>query len=179
MRVITGIGRSGTSITAEYAKQCGVYIGEAKWIPMYDAGNEDRELIDINNSLFKSGLTRNTEERILRYNVPIAKDPSFIRSPKILEAWNSVRDDIEIVYCSRYFQDIANSQKRKPQMTCPAYRCFPELMEQVQKDFLKACVRLGVKVTMLTYPYTPQSYLEVNKALGIKNDGELFKKILR
>ena len=177
MKIITGIGRSGTSVLTEYAKLCGLNAGKTKWIKQYDAGNESQELIEINNHLFKLGSDTGVNARIRGMNLDVVKDPLFIRNINIVKTWWSLRKDIEIIYCERPFKDIAASQKRKPQMTCPAYRCFEDEMEQIQTDFLLACGEIGIPFTILKYPYA--SYKQVNKALGIVNDGTIFKELMR
>ena len=177
MKIITGIGRSGTSVLTEYAKQCGLNVGKTKWIPQYDAGNESQEMMEINNHLFKLGAGSGINARVRALNLDVVKDPLFIRNVNIVKTWWSLRKDIEIIYCERPFQDIADSQKRKPQMTCPAYRCFVDEMEQIQTDFLLTCGEIGIPFTILKYPYS--SYKVVNKLLGIVNDGEIFKNLMK
>ena len=162
MKIITGIGRSGTSVLTQYAKACGHNIGEARWLNEYRAGNEDREFIMINQHIYKVG--GGMVNQIRYFDRDVAKDPLFMRDVRILRHWRALREDFEIVYCYRDYEEIAESQRKLPDMMCPAYRCFPDLMKRKEEEFLEACGRWNVPFHILKYPY--EEYNKINKLFG-------------
>lgn len=152
MKIITGIGRSGTSAIAKYCQEIGLNIGESKWIEEYKAGFEDKETIQINDHLKTIGF----EERIIRrmkdLDRDVVKDPRFVGNTKYIEYWWMVRKDIRVIYLRRDAREIVKSQRSKPEMTCPTYRCFEDLIIEKEYNFLKKLVNLNIPHTIWDYP---------------------------
>jgi len=174
MIIITGIGRSGTSALAQYAKACGKDIGETTWNEEADAGLEDHETLVINNLIRKG---RDYGNRIQEVKADVVKDPQFVSDPKIIKAWWDARKDLTVLYCHRNYYDIASSQKRKGDMYGPAYRCFPDLMEKKEDDFISTCYEIGIDLHVLSYPYGDLSFEFAEEYLG--GNRELWDKTIR
>lgn len=151
MIIITGIGRTGTSALTGYCKALGMNIGNAQWIEIYDAGNEDINTIHINQAIFFHDKDMTREIQGLRRDV--VKDPYFLRSTKCIRQWWKARQDLTIVWCRRNPKDIVDSMRRKPDMDGPAYRCFEDLIIQKEKEW-EACLKeLKIPYHEITYPF--------------------------
>ncbi len=149
MIAIATIGRCGSSFLMEWCKRMGLKTGDIKWIDRVDAGNEDHDTLHINKFILKNGA--DMRKKIKYLDRDIVKDPYFIAHPDIIRQWAEVRE-MKVIYLKRPFTDIVQSQKRHPTMTCPAYRCFPDLMQQKEQEFLAECEKLGILKGILTFP---------------------------
>jgi hypothetical protein len=67
--VVTGPGRSGTSLVAELYRELGFEPG-GRWNPKVRAGNEDSEIVDVNRRIAKAlGMGRYEDRRRRRRSV--------------------------------------------------------------------------------------------------------------
>jgi len=149
MIIITGIGRSGTSLIAEFFRQMGFDIGTVSWNKNTIAGNEDVDTLLINKQILKGKIPKTD---IINLKRDVVKDPLFVSDRSIIRAWCALRKDIRVIYMHRDFEAIAASQKRHPNMYTPAYRCFPDLMEIKEREFLKELHKLNVPHAVLSFP---------------------------
>ena len=110
MLLITGLGRTGTSLLASFCKQMG-RDPLGKWIESKNAGYEDQELIEINQALY-SGDEDFDLNRIKNYDRTVAKDPRlFLFSDKdVISQWCKHRKDARFLVAHRSFENIANSR---------------------------------------------------------------------
>ena len=176
MKIITGIGRCGTSFLTKYCKEIGLNIGEAKWIEKYDAGLEDRETIVINEHILKNGYDSTAKKLFSKLpKRDIIKDPRFLYDANTIKYWLNHFPDLEVIYLTRNYSEIVASQKRKPSMTTPAFRCFEDEIEIKEKAFLSVLSDLNIQTYIFTYP----NFL--NEAEAIKNvlggDVDVFNKL--
>jgi hypothetical protein len=162
LKIITGVGRCGTSMLMEYCKRIGLNVGGLNWLKQYDAGNESHEAIEINQYLLKNGLNQSMADRIKAIDLAVIKDPRFLVDPKLIEMWWYCRKDIELVYLTRNPFDIVDSQKRKPTMNTPSYRCFPDLIVEHETKFIEKIQILGIPYATLVYPDFLKQYGRVN-----------------
>lgn len=135
MKIITGIGRCGTSALALYCKETGLNVGEVRWIDRYDAGMEDMETIKINETLIKEGESPFVNDKIEYLERDVVKDPRFLADHNLIRHWYGIRKDIKVFWLRRNPKEIVASQKRKASMNCPAYRCFEDLIIEKEKSF--------------------------------------------
>lgn len=182
MIIITGIGRSGTSLVAEFCKQIGLSMGDISWIAKYNAGNELPAMTKVSKHILGS-VTKGTDiecaDKILRINHECVKDPLFMSHPKIVRIWWKYRKDIKVIYMKRDFNDIASSQSLKPLMNTPTYRCFPRIMKSHEESFIKTLETLGVPYQIVEFPgiiKEPKPLLEVLKRFSPRRLRGLKKK---
>jgi hypothetical protein len=150
LTVITGIGRCGTSVIAEFYARMGMNIGDVSWDKKRRAGNEDRNTLAINFNILRHRFSMRKKIKYLVRDV--VKDPQFVASPEIIEQWWSVRQNIKILYMNRDYNAIIESQRKHPTMTCFAYRCFADLMEEREQLFRDKVKELGIPFAELTFP---------------------------
>jgi hypothetical protein len=68
--VVTGVGRSGTSLVALIYRELGFDPG-GEWYPRWGAGLEDPRVVELNNRII----------RLLGIGIPIRDGPGWIRNP--------------------------------------------------------------------------------------------------
>lgn len=153
MQIITGVGRCGTSFLIKYCKEIGLNIGNAKWIKSYNAGLEDRETIIINEHILKHGYDSTAISMLNNFPArDVIKDPRFLIDSKLIGYWKIHFPELQVIWLSRDPNEIAASQKRKPNMTCPAFRCFPELIEAKETEFIKTLHKENINYSLFIYP---------------------------
>lgn len=110
MLIITGLGRTGTSLIAAFCIAMGYDVG-GRWFEERNAGFEDRELIDINTSLSKKDANFDNN-RIFNYYKKVVKDPRFFlySNEDIISKWSALRKDLKFVVTTRSFDNIAASR---------------------------------------------------------------------
>lgn len=157
--IITGIGRCGTSFLTKFFKECGLDVGSDVWFDTFNAGLENADTLRINSALIR-GLVK--KETVNHYRVwadifditcDVVKDPQFLVHPEIIKHWWKVRKDIKIIFLYRNSEEIAESQKKVPEWTCPVYRCFPEMMDKKNDDFLRMVEKLEIPIKKYKYPH--------------------------
>lgn len=123
MIVITGTGRSGTSITAKIFKEAGLSIGkpsELQWYENINAGYEDKLTVDINKHLIRNDAGTHKYDKRTSYllapmmkgvaeHYPVVKDPRFAFT---LEAWLQAGAQIDlVVICMRSYAEVLRSAR--------------------------------------------------------------------
>jgi hypothetical protein len=119
MLVITGMGRSGTSVLAGFCRQLGFDPGGG-FHEGINAGLEDAEVVSINEHLMRHGrenlpVGEPLLERIRRFDRALVKDPRFvIGSGAVLAAWWRERHDLRILLTVRDSDDAVRSRQAHP-----------------------------------------------------------------
>jgi len=159
MIIITGPGRCGTSMMAELCYHWKLNIDIGPRLALLDAGYESAQSMIINQSFVKHYHLKLSldhveyhKEKIKAINFEVIKDPLFVCYSPCIEHWWRWRKDLIILYMTRDSHDIAESQKRHLEMSTPTYRCFPEKIEQKEKEFLNLVDRLGIPLQRVVYP---------------------------
>ena len=102
MLVITGIGRSGTSVLALWLRRCGVPIN-GDWVDGADAGMEDPQVGGINMLLDEGEIT--DEEAVRRMSAVraiVAKDPRFTKdATRKIRLWKQAQPDLKVILTHR------------------------------------------------------------------------------
>lgn len=160
MIIITGPGRCGTSMVMEVAHGWELNCDIGHRLARLDAGWESASSIQIAQSFIKHYHLKLSlahvgyhADKMKDIKFEVLKDPSFVTYAPIITHWWNVRKDIEIIYLTRDFEQIAASQKRHPEMTCPTYRCFPEQIAIKQNEFLGELIRFKIPHTIIEYPF--------------------------
>ena len=112
MLVITGPGRSGTSVLSQFCASMG-YCPGGEWCEEISAGLENPRVVNINNALYREARTSGCVERalevhrdeMLSLDFAVVKDPRFTYHPAILRAWSFVRPDLKVLLTYRTPQD--------------------------------------------------------------------------
>lgn len=116
MLVITGTGRSGTSVVAEICRRCGFDPG-GHWDESVNAGREDRAVVKINRAIYDGRLSREqTQEAIRKLDRPVVKDPRFVRfGPRIIATWHEARSDLRVLLVLRDLDSAVRSMLKDPE----------------------------------------------------------------
>ena len=158
MIIIATVGRAGSSILTLFFQKCGLNVGSDTWYKAFNAGMENKETLLINNELIKHYVKG---EQINHYYVwgdiykmryDVIKDPSFVAHPQIIKNWWKARKDLKIIFLHRNAQDVVDSCKRLPEWTGPTYRCFPEMIEAKNDDFLRTVNKMGIPIKIFKFP---------------------------
>jgi len=123
MLIITGLGRCGTSFVALFLQKMGYDLGDQiTWNEEMRAGLEWKKAyglnISLSNFIDKQGkipeeYTEEMEQKILKLDKIVFKDPRFTWHPKIIEFWYDTRKDIQILLLHRDpIADIVKSRKK-------------------------------------------------------------------
>jgi hypothetical protein len=120
--IITGMGRSGTSLLAQFCSLLGFDPGgymESGTVAGINAGMED-PLLTLLNAEIEQHMRRHGwvamsdfAARINEYDRPVVKDPQFLGpwgwGGKLLEAWWMCRQDLRILALTREARDVVRS----------------------------------------------------------------------
>jgi len=158
MVVVTGLGRSGTSLMIEYVAKLGLSTNHGMWYEKFRAGNEDKNAVEINASFLKHYHQERPlhhvnfhADKIKALEQQVVKDPQFVAIPDIIEHWWNARKDIQIIYCWRKHEEIEKSQLAVPTMKSPVYRCFTRMMIPIEAAFMLRIRELNIPHIMVDY----------------------------
>jgi len=166
MLVITGTGRSGTSIIAAWLKKCGMIDYESEWIPQFNSGFDTPDVSRLNSAIWlgndpalQSVPAQTTAIKAFEYN--IIKDPKFFYG-NVLNTWLSIREDMTFLICLRKFNQVHKSRLNLSQLSMARK---PEELENDLGRFVSQLVFKKIPFEFVTYPDFTDSYEEVYKKL--------------
>jgi len=120
MIIITGLGRCGTSVLAQFVSRMGVQLGDTHWDSDINAGMEDSSIVNINRTIYYQWQLKNSindliiderlKKRISDIKLQCMKDPRFTW-PGVLQVWWRVRQDLKFIVLERNLEDIVASRK--------------------------------------------------------------------
>ena len=121
MLIITGTGRSGTSLIAKWLKECNALPYEGEWVEQFYAGYEPPDVSRINSAIWIGNdapmQTVSAQESAIKgIKHDIVKDPKFFYG-NVLTTWLSVRKDLKFFVCIRNFHNVERSRKAVNQIT--------------------------------------------------------------
>ena len=158
MILIATAGRAGSSFLMKFLYNCGMDTGTDTWYDLPNAGMEHKDIVSINNDLI-GNIIKNKDSnmwfiwgRIADLKLDVYKDPQLVIHPDIIKNWWHVRHDIKVIFLYRNAVEVVDSLMKIPEWTGPNYRCFPEMVEQKNDDFLKMCVKLKIPVKKFKFP---------------------------
>jgi hypothetical protein len=162
MLVITGTGRSGTSIIAAWLKKCGVLDYESEWIPQFNSGYDTPDVSRLNSAIWlgndpqlQSIPAQTTAIKGFKYD--IVKDPKFFYG-NVLNTWLSVRNDMTFLICLRKFNAVHKSRLNLSQLNMARK---PEELENDLGRFISQLVFNEIPFEFVTFPEFTESYDEV------------------
>ncbi len=189
MLIITGPGRSGTSLLALFCKEMGFDPG-GTWHEFVDAGLEYPPVVRINTALQKDiAETGNTNasiaeqaQAITSLDFAVVKDPRFTYHPLIIRAWASLRDDLSVLVTYRRPEHAIASRERKAKdlMRGLDKNRSGDNVRQELADTLEVLLDMQIPHRMILFPQMLDRYNEVYNAfndLGLPFDKEHGKEV--
>ncbi len=119
MLVITGMGRSGTSVLAAACQRLGFDPG-GDYHKVINAGLEDPEVVAINEAILRpdrrgAPVAGGTLQLVARVRRAVIKDPRFILAGgAALRVWWQQRQDLRVVLTTRDPEEVVRSRRSHP-----------------------------------------------------------------
>jgi hypothetical protein len=115
MLVITGMGRSGTSVLAALCKQLG-YDPGGDYVEGINAGLEDPAVVAVNEDVFRPAPAGGPlAGRVRAVRRVVVKDPRFIlEAGRPLRVWWEHRQDLRVVLTGRDPEEVVRSRQAHP-----------------------------------------------------------------
>ncbi|HZP81761.1 MAG TPA: hypothetical protein VFB21_09010 [Chthonomonadaceae bacterium] len=172
MLIITGPGRSGTSVLALFCQKLG-YDPGGQWNASVDAGLEHPQVVAINDALlgdiWATGTTKKTlaahADTMRQLPFPVIKDPRFTFHPGILRAWRSVRDDLTVILTYRKPEHSLASRQRKAELLQHPGKTHPDTLRKDFADTIECLLELGIPFRVFLFPHFLEQYRCVQAAL--------------
>lgn len=180
MIIITGPGRSGTSVLAQFCLQMGYHPG-GSWYDCVDAGLEHPRVAAINDALYheatKTGKVEQTlaqyREEMRSLDLAVVKDPRFTFHPAILRAWRSVRTDLKVLMTYRTPEHSLASRKRHARNLLHKDKAHPDILRRDFANVIETMLDQEIAFAMLLFPNFLNQYQKVYeafRALGMEFD---------
>ncbi len=173
MLMITGAGRSGTSLLAKYCLLMGNDPG-GRWNDEADAGFEDDNAIAFTRMADIAGLEKALMfERGQPVNRAVVKVPQLVTigKPALLDAWLALKPGLRLLVAKRPFEAVGQSFARLPDLfkrgTDP--KAIADQMRKQYEEFTAYAAGKGVPhyiVPMLTEEMTFAAIREGLVAFG-------------
>lgn len=159
MLVITGPGRSGTSMLGQFCASVGFNPG-GEWCNEIDAGLEHPRVAAINDAMYRearnTGAVWDTLDRyrdeIMALELAVIKDPRFTYHPAIIRAWSSIRPDLSVLFTYRNPEQSIASRKRHKKYLFVKHKAKPEALKCDMADSIEAMLDCGVPFSLLLFP---------------------------
>ena len=189
MLIITGLGKTGTSMIARFCYLIGYDLGTTSWDnrEMSLCGMEHPVSMDINNSIMGK-ITKQTDKeieiKIKSIKNQVIKDPRFTRRRgKIVKTWHKIRKDFKFIILNRDYSAMADRSIYTQSIPNPE-KIFDKnkLIEQNKKrfdTFLNVINKLKIPYKIIIFPDFLDQYNLIYEYLhwgGLKfdyNKGEL------
>ena len=112
MLIITGSGRSGTTVVSRFCHNMGYLVG-GKMDNTVNAGMEEPFVTEINRAILRQGFENKHRSLIRDCSRKIIKDPLFCQG-NVLDTWLSIRKDIKLIICLRDMNSVKKSVESSP-----------------------------------------------------------------
>jgi hypothetical protein len=174
MIVITGPGRSGTSVLAQFCLKMGHDPG-GSWHDCVDAGMEHPRVAAINDALFlevmRTGTVQKTldahREEMRSLDLVVVKDPRFSFHPAILRAWHSVRSDLKVLMTYRTPEHSIASRKRHARDLVHKHKAHPDVLRCDFANGIETMLDLELPFAILLFPNFLTQYQHVYAAFDM------------
>jgi len=171
MIIITGPGRSGTSVLAQFCLKMGYNPG-GSWYDCVDAGMEHPRVAAINDALFlevtRTGAVQKTldehREEMRSLDLTVVKDPRFTFHPAILRAWHSVHSDLKVLVTYRTPEHSIASRKRHASDLVHKHKRHPNVLRCDFANVIEAMLDLDIPFSILLFPNFLKQYAHVYEA---------------
>lgn len=168
MLIITGTGRSGTSVIAAWLKELGLMENLTEWIPQTSSGYDTRDVSRVNkaivlgNDAAMQSIPAQTEA-IRGFKHEIIKDPIFFYG-NALNTWLDVRKDFKVLICLRKFQHVHKSRMRVQQHNLAF---TPEELRIELGRFVSELIFNEIPYEVITFPSLLDSYDDVYERIKV------------
>lgn len=181
MLIITGPGRSGTSLLAQFCKELGFDPG-GEWHDGVNAGMEFPVVVRINDAILKEAArTGKSVETLKQYaetmrSLPnqVIKDPRFSYHPAVIEAWYSVRQDLSVLLTYRKPEHSIASRKRLARALFVGFnKRSPDKVRIEFANTIETLLQLNIPFKCILFPHFLKNYDEVASTfsyLGLEID---------
>jgi hypothetical protein len=182
MLLITGPGRSGTSVLALFCQAMGYEPGGA-WHESVDAGLEYPRVVQINDALNRAlRETGDAAEALAEHRAEmraldfkVVKDPRFTFHPGNLRAWHLVRPDLSVLLTYRKPEHCLASRQRNAKSLMVKDRTQADNIRRDLANTLEVLLELDIPYRLLLFPQFLDQYDRVRAAfedLGLPIDPE-------
>lgn len=173
MLCVTGTGRCGTSLVAQFCKTMG-YDPGGGWRDDVNAGLENPQSVQWSHQIHEAvsaGLLPEflaaTGDAMRAFDRPVIKDPRFVSLPHTLDVWLSVRQDLRFLMLYRDEEKAVESSRQYLKWHgcgLPFDRHVANTREAV-KRFLYRAVRAKLPLRVLYFPEVLDDYDSLHEAL--------------
>ena len=159
MLIITGTGRSVTSIIAAWLKKCGVIDYESEWIPQFNSGYDTPDVSRLNSAIWLGNdpalqsIPAQTVA-IKGFEYDIVKDSKFFYG-NVLNTWLSIRKDLTFLICLRKFSEVQKSRMNISQLSMVRK---PEELENDLGKFVSQLVFNDIPFEFIKFPDFSSEY---------------------
>lgn len=192
MLVITGAGRSGTTLIAQWLDELKLLPYKGEYIPQFYSGLSPIDVKRVNSAIWIGNdapmqSIPAQEAAIREFDYSIVKDSMFFHG-NVLDTWLSVRKDLKFFICIRNFSRIEKSRRDINQIN--KIRNTQELESDFGK-FLSNIIFNKLPYEIVEFPDFTDSYdevydkitrlepdLKINRAIGKKAWEKVVKKEL-
>lgn len=177
MLIITGTGRSGTSMVAKWLDGCGLLPYKGEWVPQFNSGYEPADVSRVNSAIWLGNdpamqSIPAQEAAIKSFDYPIIKDPKFFYG-HVLNTWLSVRTDLKFLICLRKFPAVYKSRVDARQLNMLRK---PEDLQSDLGKFISQLVFNKIPFEIVCFPDFLDNYSDVyDKILKLEPSLDLKK----
>jgi hypothetical protein len=161
MLVITGTGRSGTSVMARHCHNMGYLVG-GRWSEKVNAGMEEPVAYELNNELKEGRIPDRAASIVKNFSRQVVKDPRFT-CKHVLNYWASIRRDIRVLMLLRDTNKVIASRDSNPEWF--KQKDTAEDLDRQIVDTYRTCGSLGIPVRTLEFPTFLGQYSMVHDSL--------------
>ncbi len=176
MLIVTGVGRCGTSLVAEYLMAIGLKTDNGRYYRAINAGHESKTALGINSGFIRSKLQnkkfdgfKEIKEFVRVENIDFVKDPQFLADTSLIKHWNA-QIGVKVILMIREAEDVVKSLRNAPSMNGPNYRNYPDLIRKHQKDFIGVCYSKRIPIDIIDFPECIADPYDLFKALNITDE---------
>lgn len=162
MLIVTGTGRSGTSVIATWLKELGLMDNLTDWVQQNNSGYDTRDVARVNSAIVLGNdpamqSIPAQSEAIRGFQHEIVKDPLFFYG-NALNTWLDVRRDFKVLICLRKFQHVHKSRLRVQQHNLAF---DPDKLRMELGKFMSELLFNEIPYEVITFPSFLDSYDEV------------------
>ena len=164
MVIITGTGRSGTTVLAKWLKELDLLPYEGEYVPQHYSGLEPIDVSRVNSAIWIGNdapmqSIPAQESAIRQIDYSIVKDDKFFYG-NVLDTWLSVRKDIKFLITIRNFHKVEKSRRAVGQLNKIR---TPEQLNYDFGKFLSRVILNKIPYEIICFPDFLDTYEEVHE----------------
>lgn len=180
MVIITGSGRSGTSLITEYCVESGFNVDAGNYFKKINAGYESFDAQKVNQRLIhrmnggKVRALHTLSLDIISNKWDVVKDTHFVTEPSLIKIWWHYRKDLKIIFSWREPGAVIESLKANPTMNTAVYRMDENEIFKRSLTFIQNLNHLKIPFVIVNFPKVIE---EPNALLSFLHGKTTAKKI--